>query len=320
MSLFSKLEKFYRDTLFSRHDPDGTIFYFSSEDFAGLIRESYSFKTGRGDTLQGYLYSYDSPLYDRLVVFDHGMGAGHRAYMREIEMLARHGYTVFAYDHTGCSESEGEGIRGFAGSLADLDGALTAIKGDPRFADKKISVVGHSWGGFSTLNIAAYHPDVAHIVALSGFTSVKRMQAQLIPAPLFPLRRRLFEIEREANPSYVNADAEESLSDTKANVLIIHSKDDKTVKYTHFKRLYKKLSGKKNIRFMLLNGKNHNPNFSGSALKLMTEFFSALAEKKKCGELDTEEKREAFISSYDWWAMTEQDESVWSEIFYTLSL
>ena len=319
MSLFSKIEKIYRDTLFSRHDPDGTIFYFSSDDFPGLIKEPYSFKTKRGDLLRGYFYKYDSCVEGRVVVFDHGMGTGHRAYMREIEMLARHGYVVFSYDHTGCTESEGNGTRGFAGSLADLDSAISALKSDPLYRNIKISVIGHSWGAFSTLNISALHPDVAHVISLSGFTSVKRMHAQMIPTFLFPLRKRFWAIEKEANPDYINYEAEESLANTSAKVLVIHSADDKTVGKSHFKKLYKKLSHKDNIRFILLNGKNHNPNYTVSAVEYLTDFFLTLTDKKKKGELDTPDKKAKFISSYDWWRMTEQDEALWSEIFTTLS-
>lgn len=319
MSIFSKIEKVYKDTLFSRHDSDGTIFYFSSGDFPGLVREPYSFKTKRGDTLQGYFYKYDSSVEGRIVVLEHGMGTGHRAYMREIELLARHGYVVFAYDHTGCTESSGEGIRGFAGSLADLDSAILALKSDSLCKDMKISVVGHSWGGFSTLNILALHPDVSHVIAISGFTSVKRMQAQLVPFFLFPLRRKVFQIESEANPDYVNFEAEKSLENSTAKALIIHSKDDKTVNISHFKRLKKKLSYKDNIRFMLVDGKNHNPNYSYSAVEYLGDFFKTLTDKKRKGELEAPESKSAFIASYDWWRMTEQDESLWSEIFKTLS-
>ena len=319
MSICSKIESSYRATLFSRHDADGSIFYFSAEDFPGLNKEPYSFVTRAGHRLSGCFYSYDGAVDGRLVVFDHGMGTGHRAYMREIELLARHGYLVFSYDHTGCTESEGEGTRGFAGSLADLDSALFAIKSASRFENSKISVIGHSWGGFSTLNIAARHHDVAHVIALSGFTSVKKMQADIIPPFLFPLRRMLYKIEERANPDYVTYEAEESLAETSAKVLIIHSADDKTVKISHFKRLARKLSGKENVRFLLVHGKNHNPNYTREAVESLGKFFAELKTKQSRGELDTPEAKAEFIASYDWWRMTEQDGEVWAEIFKTLS-
>ena len=250
----SFIEKLYKKELFSRHDDNGTVFYFSDRNFPGLKKEPYRFLTKAGHRLTGYFYSYENPKEGRIVVFDHGMGVGHRAYLKEIEMLARHGYLVYSYDHTGCTESEGAGIRGFLGSLADLDACLTALKKD--FPDNKFSVMGHSWGGFSTMNICAFHPDIAHAVALSGFTDLHTIQKEVIPCFLLPFRGRLVNIEREANPDYIDACALTALESTEARVLIIHSADDKTVSSKNsFDRLKKALSDKENIRFLTVSEK-----------------------------------------------------------------
>ena len=142
----------YRGIAYTRCDDNGTAYYFSADDFAGLQKEPYPFRSSRGDLLQGYLYCYDHPIEGRLVVFDHGFGGGHRSYMKEIEMLCKHGFLVFAYDHTGCMESEGVNPNGMAQSLRDLNDCITALKQVARFANLDISVMGHSWGGFSSLN------------------------------------------------------------------------------------------------------------------------------------------------------------------------
>ena len=95
----------YREMAYTRCDDNGMAYYFSAEDFPGLQKESYPFRSLKGYRLQGYLYHYDHPQEGRLVVFDHGFGGGHRSYMKEIEKLCKHGFLVFAYDHTGCMES-----------------------------------------------------------------------------------------------------------------------------------------------------------------------------------------------------------------------
>ena len=313
----SLLEKMYRNTLFVRHDDDGTLFYFSAADFPGLKKEPYSFTAKAGHRLNGYFYSYDNAIEDRIVVFDHGMGAGHRAYLKEIEMLARHGYLVYSYDHTGCTESEGESIMGFAGSLADLDSCISSIKAD--FPGKAISVVGHSWGGFSTLNIAAYHPDVKHVVAMAGFVSVKSMQKQVVPFILRPFIGCLYKLEEKTNPDYVSASAIDALSGTEAHALVIHSTDDKTVSFKrHFERLRRVLADRPNVRFLELSGKDHNPNYTLDAVKYKNDFFKIYSAKRKAGELNSDEAKAKFKASYDWERMTMQDESVWREIFSTL--
>jgi len=313
----SFLEKIYSDTLFVRHDDDGSIFYFSAENFPGLRKESYSFKNKSGNVLNGYFYNYESFDGSRIVVFDHGMGVGHRAYLKEIEMLARHGYQVYSYDHTGCTESEGESIKGFSGSLADLDACISSIKRD--FPEKELSVIGHSWGGFSTLNISAYHNDIKHLVAMSGFISVKDMQKQVIPFILHPFMKSLYTLEASANPDYVSSDAISALSSTNAKVLVIHSTDDKTVSYKkNFLRMKNSLSGRENIRFLELNNKDHNPNYTEDAVKYKNSFFDIYKKKRKAGELASPEAKSEFIASFDWERMTAQDESVWQEIFKTL--
>ena len=163
----------FRNNFLRRCDDAGTAYYFSAADFPGLEAEPFSFPSCKGHTLKGSFYHYANPIPGRIVVFDHGFGGGHRSYMKEIELLCRHGYLVFSYDHTGCMESGGEDIGGFTQSLVDLNDCLNALKASDRCRGLDFSVMGHSWGGFSTLNICALHPDISHIVVLSGFVSVE---------------------------------------------------------------------------------------------------------------------------------------------------
>ena len=319
--IFSKqIEKIYRSRLYNRCDDVGVAHYFSASDFPGLRCQTYSFPANAGHTLQGWFYSYDKPIPGRLVVFDHGMGGGHRSYMREIECLAKAGYLVFAYDHTGCMESGGENTNGFAQSLNDLDACLKALKQLEILRDRTISVVGHSWGAFSTMNIAALHPEVTHVVAMSGFVSVKDMVNQNFSGILKGYRQGLYALERKANPDYVGYHACKSLAETNAQVLLIHSADDPMVKKeVHYDALHKALSGKKNVQFLLVDGKAHNPNYTKDAVKLLAAYTRELTQKLKKLELGTVEERKTFLQTFDWWAMTAQDESVWKVILETLA-
>ncbi len=315
MSLYKKVEKIYKSTLFSRHDKDDAVFYFSASDFPGMLSQLYDIRTSTSDTIKGVFYSYENPKMQSLVVFEHGMGAGHESYMNEIEMLCRAGFLVFAYDHIGCDRSSGEGIRGFAGSLFDLDTVISALKEDDRCSAREISVVGHSWGAFSALNISALHPDIKNIVALSGFISVKDMQSQVIPAPLFFYRKRLYELEKRTNPDHVDYCAVNTLNETSSNILVIHSSDDKTVSAKrHFDKMRKKMHPRDNITFLSLSGKDHNPNYTRDAVAYKKRFQQTLKKKRKAGELNSIEQRTAFKASFDFHKMTEQDSDVWNII------
>lgn len=310
-------EKKYKKTLFSRYDMEEAVFYFSEKEFPGLRKNKFDFKNGRGERLSGYFFSYEGADESRIIVFDHGLSVGYRSYFREVETLCAAGYTVYTFDHTGCTESEGEGIHGFVGSLSDLDDCITALKKE--FPHKPISVVGHSRGGYSTMNIPALHPDIKHAVAISGFPSVKDMHAQLIPAFAKKVRALVYSIEEEDSPKYAGASAIESLKQTDTKVLFIHSADDRVVSKKHYEKLHSALKDVPNISFLLLDGKNHNPHYTADAVKYKDAFFIEYKRRKKKKLLETKEQREAFKSSFDWWKMTEQDDGVWEKIIAHLN-
>ena len=314
--IFEKqIEKIYRNSMFIRNDNASGIFYFSHGDFPGLQAYPYSFPAIAGHTLKGNFYRYENPIPGRVVVFDHGMGNGHRAYMREIEQLAKAGFLVFSYDHTGCMESGGENTGGFAQSLNDLDACMTALEAEKALDGYTFSVMGHSWGGFSTMNICALHPKITHVVSMSGFVSVELVLRQMISGILAPYRSSLLALENRTNPYYSHFHAVESLSNTTAQVLLIYSSDDSIVsKEMHYDTLCAGLSGKENIRLMLVEGKDHNPNFTSDAVQYKNAFFKELTRREKKKLLDTPEKRKAFMDSFDWYRMTAQDEEVWAAI------
>lgn len=314
-----KVVGIYRNQFLSRCDDKGLAHYFSHADFPGLRQQPFGFKSSLGHDMKGWFYCYDMIVPGRLVVFDHGFGGGHRSYMKEIEMLARHGYLVYTYDHTGCMESGGENPRGLSQSLRDLNDALNALKSTPGFKDLDISVMGHSWGAFACMNIAALHPDISHVVALSGFISVEEMVAQFFSGILKGYRKPVLKIEQESNPEFIKYNAVRTLADTAAKILLIYSKNDKMVIHEiHHQALVKGLAGKRDVRILLEENKGHNPNYTADAVAYLGEYTTDMARKLKDKALDTEEQKKAFRDSWDWDRMTKQDENVWAEIFKTL--
>lgn len=311
-----KILEIYKNRIIRRNDDPGMIFYYSYRDFEGLQAEPMSFAGAGGQTLRGAFYYYDEKSRERVVIFEHGLGGGHRCYMKEIEMLARHGYTVFAYDHTGCMDSEGQDIGGFAQSISDLDCCIRFLRGLSGYEKADISVIGHSWGGLSTLNIAALHPDVTHLVAISAPISVQAMIKQFFYGPLSLYAPAIMRFETERNPDYAALDAVSALTDTPVKLLAIHSEDDPAVSCRkHFKALQKALAGRQGTEFLLVKGKAHNPNYTLDAVMYKDKFFKTLTEKLKKDEFSTEESKQAFKNSYDFDRMTAQDATVWKRIF-----
>ena len=314
-----KIVGIYQQQFLNRCDDTGLAHYFSHEDFPGLRQQPFDFQSSLGHTMKGWFYCYDEIIPGRVVIFEHGFGGGHRSYMKEIEMLARHGYLVYTYDHTGCMLSGGDSPRGLSQSLRDLNDAINALQATQGFKDLKISVMGHSWGGFSAMNIAALHPEVTHIVALSGFVSVEEMVGQFFSGILKGYRKPVLKIEQENNPDFVHYNAARTLADTAAKVLLIYSSNDKLViREIHHGILSKALTGKADTRILLEENKGHNPNYTADAVAYLAEYTADMTRRLKDKKLSTEAEKKAFREKRDWNRMTKQDEKVWAEIFKTL--
>ena len=304
----------YKTRMLTRHDPDGAVFYYSPEDF-GLEYEEYDFIGQGGQKLSGYFYKKGEPRADKIVVFEHGMGCGHRAYMREISVIVEAGYLVFAYDHTGTLASGGENIGGLTQSLVDLDIAIKALKASGRTLGRDIAVIGHSWGGYSTMNIGAFHKDITHLVAMSGYPSVRTMLETMMTGIMSGYVPALFKSEADTFGGYAYADARYSLFTTNAKVMLIHSTDDPTAKYSMLEAVKDAICERENTVFLTLEGKKHNPTYTDDAVSYKDEFFAELTAARKKKMLSTPEARAEFRARFDFDRMTVQDMDVWNKIF-----
>ena len=312
----NKIQELFRSRVYARADEKPYVFLFSHTDFEGLKKDSYNIESSLGHTLVGGFYYYDNPIKDKLVIFDHGMFGGARSYMREIEELARHGYLVYAYDHTGCMESGGKDNGGFSGSLRDLDEVITKLKELDEVKCRELYVMGHSWGGFSTLNIAKFHPDIKKVVPLAGFISPKVIIRQHVSGPYSLFAGIIYRGEVKSSPKYMKCSAIDTLKNSDTKALIFHSTDDHMVNYKkNFLRLKKALKDSENVTFISVDGADHNPNYTKEAITAKQEFYSKMQQALDSGTLNTMEECEAFKKSFDWYKITEQTQEVWSRIF-----
>ena len=312
--LFEKqIVRMYQKRIRHRMDPDGWCFYFAPSDFAGLVCETFSFLNGEGDTMTAYAYYYGQKDTVHPVVFDHGMGCGHISYMRDIEHLASRGFTVLTYDHTGCLNSGGAHVRALSQSLADLDAFLTHLEGSEEYRHADFRVVGHSWGGFSTYNIAAYHMTVTHVVPMSGFRSVRVMlQSQMRGL----LRYFIPAVEREEmrlNPRHASADALHTLQHSGVKLFAVHSIDDPVVSFSaNFQPLAEQLCERENTVFLSYHDRVHNPYNTTDAVEYLNDFYQKRTERRK--HPATEEEKKAFVDSFDFYRMTAPNLELWDEI------
>ena len=131
--------------------------------------------------------------------------------------------------------------------------------------------------------------------------------------------QKIYAQEAEQNPEYIRYNALETLKNTKAQVLVLHSEDDQVVKCSeHFDVMQAALVDKENITFVKLQGKAHNPNYTEEAVKYKDAFFAAYQKALKKKQFKTEADKQAFKAGYDWNKMTGQDMKVWKMIFEVL--
>lgn len=254
----------------------------SIEDFDGLMRDKYTFESDKGQMLTGYKYYRDNSETKGLVVLAHGFGGGgHRSYMHIADYFASNDYAVFAYDATGNDESEGEAVGGLPQGVIDLDYALRFVKSNDDFAGLPIVLWGHSWGGYSVCSVSKLHPDVKGIISVAGFNESLDMlesEGRKIAGDAVDFVLPYFEeYEKETFGEYASMSALESLAETEADVMMLHSTDDDMIPIeASFDRYYEKFSADERFTFIRFEDRGHNYIFcSPKALEYRVEYNAA---------------------------------------------
>lgn len=135
-----------------------------AEDFGCLCRR-VPFPSG-GNTLQGYLFGDG----ESLVVVAAGLGNSACHYSPQIRYFLNEGKRVFAFDYTGCYESEGRSCRGFPQALDDLRAALRFLRENALFGSSRLFLFGHSMGGYAVCSILS-EENVTAAVSVGGVNS-----------------------------------------------------------------------------------------------------------------------------------------------------
>ena len=300
---------FHRIMFNKRFEKDPIVKYYSIDMFNGLKREPIEFEYKNGK-IRGYIYSYDVS-HKGFVVFSHGMFSDHEAYLQEIEYLARNGYKVLGFDYYGTSLSDGKNLRGLGNSLACLDFVLSEVK----FLKitERIYVMGHSWGGFASLMIAKYHPDLKGVVTMAPFIKADNLLKGFVPAWLYPAIPFFKLIDAIKCGKYIYNNGIDVLNESNVNTLVLHSKDDHMVKYYRNTYLLTEYVKKDSVKFIIMNGKHHNPNYSLNAIEYMDKI------NKELSLLSKEEKLE-YRKNINYQLLGSLDEEVMDKIINFLEM
>lgn len=259
--------------------------YLKAKNFDNLNARPIDFKSDKGQTLNGFLYSSAKvDTYKALIIFSHGMGAGHLAYTTEINYFAQKGYLVLAYDNTGTCTSEGEKLYGFAQGVIDLKHAIKFVKSREDTKDLPLLLVGHSWGAYSVCNVSAIvdEADIKGIVAFSPFNSMNKLlrdnakQRTKMNLSVFSPFFDLINLIRFGKAGILRSC--NTIDSNSIPTLIMHGGNDLQVTLRNSPvGLKNRLSNNPNARTVLYESKYHNVYLAKDAEQYLNDTFAKIA-------------------------------------------
>ncbi len=227
------ITKIIYDLAFPRYDCAQTHY---PEQLNEIInqRKEQRFSSGK-NTLCGYLYkSGANTKKDTLIILASGHNSCSDNYLWQIKELLDFGWSVFAFDSTGCCNSQGKSAVGFSQELLDLKAALNYIEGQNRFDFNNLALLGHSRGGYAACCALSYGYDISAVISVSGINSAMEgiiCSASEYVGKLSYLNYGFLWLYQSFlfGSKTTNLRANEILSKTETPVLVIHGAEDATV-------------------------------------------------------------------------------------------
>ncbi len=210
----------------------------------GSIRldfKSISFETADGVKLFGWFIPSESAR--GVILFCHGNAGNISHRLDSIQIFHRLGLDVFIFDYRGYGQSEGKPTE--HGTYKDAEAAWRYLTEEREVNPNEIIVFGRSLGGTVASWLAQSHTPRALILE-STFTSLLDIAATLYP--YLPVRLLL----------HFEYNTAEYLGRVNCPVLIIHSRNDEIMPFSHGWRLFE--MAKEPKKFLEISG-THNEGF-----------------------------------------------------------
>lgn len=244
------------------YHPDRVIY--ANPESIGLYFENISFETSDGVRLSGWFIPKENA--SGVILFCHGNAGNLSHRLETIQIFHDLGLDTFIFDYRGFGHSEGKPSED--GTYRDTEAAWQYLVHARKVHPDKVIIMGRSLGGAIAAWLARRHTPGVLIVE-STFTSVADVVAKLYP--YLPIRLLL----------RFKYDTVEYLSQVKCPVLVVHSRDDEMIPFTHGQRLFETANEPK--QFLEITG-SHTDGFLTTGTRYqegLGQFISDNLERSK---------------------------------------
>jgi len=224
----------------------------------GLEFENVSFKTEDRVKLSGWFIPSEGA--SGVILFCHGNAGNISHRLESIQIFHRLGLNVFIFDYRGYGRSEGKPSE--IGTYKDVEAVWQYLVEERQVSPNSIVVFGRSLGGAVAAWLANRHTPGALILE-SAFTSVPDIAARLYP--YLPVRLL----------SRFKYNTAEYLDEVACPVLIVHSREDEIMPFSHGKQLFERARGPK--EFLEISG-THNEGFITSEKRYIEGLNTFISE------------------------------------------
>lgn len=296
----------YKKNFVGRYDKEAGFPYCDLSYFQGLNKESYTFTNSKGIEIAYFFYYYPNYNPDKIILFCHGLGPGHTAYLAEINCLAERGYKVLTLDYAGCDKSKGKGMGSINGPTRDVMDLLDYLK-----LKEEVTVMGHSLGGFTSLNIIHLRDEINKAIIMSGFLTIPLSIPTMIKSKF--IQKGILRYERKVEPLYFALDNIDYLKTTKDQIYFIQSEDDQVVPYSISLEVVEKIDNPC-IKTLKVINRKHNPNYTDEAVQYMNEVFGDYYQKLRNKEIKTDADKINYFKDVSLSKLTAQDQKMFDSI------
>lgn len=233
----------------------------ATPDNLGLVFENVTLTTSDNIKLHGWFVPHTRE--KAVVIFFHGNAGNISHRLQTIQLAHQLGLSIFIFDYRAYGLSEG--ILSEQGLYLDADAAWNYLRKEKHYTNNQIIIWGRSLGASIAAQLASLHQNKA-VILESTFTSVPDMASELYP--FLPVRLL----------SRYQLNVKQSVSKISSPILIIHSRDDQIIPYSHGETLFKAANDPKD--FLSIRGTHDDGIFVSREIytQKLQQFMTSLYE------------------------------------------